>query len=337
MKNNALSNDEIYDNNLYFYTILKKIVQCNFTAKQLLDFQEMLHLLENHKNNHTRLKDILYSSQIIKSETKKKDYDGLISLIGNDSKMWFDMVSVGIELILFKDLILAEAKAYTQNRRFILGKLDKLSIEYDSKNLSLPYGQKVLSSLLCFALTNTERKSEFLLTASNQIVKNINMQISKLTHIYQIHCNNMFLLIVNESVSQSIKSTAGHSYESRIELTLMPIVDKLLGRSHKVQAMEYDFIFIIKDKKVGISAKRTLRERYKQNHENIDDLSVDALFLFTLGTDLNKDKVNSILQKDGYFIVVASEIYDTSDFMQENPKIISSKDLTRKKLENILA
>lgn len=333
-------NDVVFDNNLYFYTILKILVQCKFTDSQLICFQSLLNKIKNNGSDRLNLNNQLSSYRdTLRSNTKKSNYDELTSLIERNSTMWFYVVNVGIELLLFKDLILAEAKAYTNAKQQMLEKIDKLSIEYDTKNLSLPYGQRVLSSLLCFALTNIERESEFLLTSSNQRIKSVHQHVLQLANAYHINCNNMFLLIVNESVNQSIRSTAGSSYEERVEATLRPIADDLLSHLHdeNIQAMEYDFIFTIKGKKVGVSAKRTLRERYKQNHENVANLNVDAVFLITLGTDLNQDKINSILQKDKYYIIVASEIYNASEFMQQNTRILSSEDLTRKTLEEVLS
>lgn len=181
---------------------------------------------------------------------------------------------------------------------------DKLSLEYDMSCLCMPYGQKVVSSLLVYSLTNLDRKTEFILSSSNVRVKEINSKLRCLVDNYNINCNNMLLLIVDESISQSIKSNAGSDYEDRVYSMLNGNVDNLDDHIHdsKISAMEYDYTFEINNKKVGVSAKRTLRERYKQNHEDIDVLDVDYVILFTLGTDLNEDKVNSILEKKDYIL-----------------------------------
>ena len=205
-------------------------------------------------------------------------------------------------------------------------------------NLCLPYGQKVISSLLVFALTDAERKSEFIMKSSGKRIKEINSKLKYLINNYNINCNNMLLLIVDESVSQSIKSTAGASYEDRVKLSLMGKIDNLELHSHdsNITAMEYDFTFKLNGKKAGVSAKRTLRERYKQNHEDIDVLDVDYVFLFTLGTDLNKDKLENILQKNGIYVVVANEIYNERDYLKNNDRVISSNELSREKLKKFM-
>ena len=54
---------------------------------------------------------------------------------------------------------------------------------------------------------------------------------------------------------------------------------------------------------LGVSAKRTLRQRYKQNFENNNLLGdVDYMVLITLGIDLNKDKMDNILAKKVFLL-----------------------------------
>lgn len=328
---------ETYDNNLFFYTILKALVQCRIPESKMIALQSCIHAQqENTYHDAEKFKVQLFNSdQIVKTCSDARGlYDNLVNMLDNDNiKMWLDMVDAGIELLLFKDLILQESKAYTLARQQLAESeiADHLSIEYDSINLSMPYGQRVLSSLLVFALTDVNRKSEFLLASSNRRVKVIDSKISKLTHSYLINCNNMLMLIVDESVNQSIKSTAGSSYEDRVESMIAPLVSDLQGHSHdsNISAMEYDFTFVLNGKRVGVSAKRTLRERYKQNHEDVDYLGVDYVLVFTLGTDLNKDKLNSLLQKNGTYVVVSREVYNMREYLRSSPNVLSSELFTR--------
>lgn len=336
--------DLVYEQNLYFYTILKNLVQVGFSENQLITLQSIiLKNKDTYKYDFIGLQNVLLNSgAVIKDGTKKyENFLNLVNLIDKDKyDAWTSMMDVAIDLILFKDLILQEAKAYvigqqkdSENRID-----DKLCLEYDMSNLCLPYGQKVISSLLVHALTDIERQSEFIMNSSGEHVKEINDKLTYLVNNYSINCNNMLLLIVDESVSQSVKSTAGSSYEDRVQLSLTGKVDSLDPHSHdsNITAMEYDFTFTLNGKKAGISAKRTLRERYKQNHEDIDVLDVDYVFLFTLGTDLNKDKLEHIIQKHGIYVVVASEIYDARDYLKNNSRVISSKNLSKETLERIM-
>ena len=344
VKKEVAITDLIYEQNLYFYTILKNLVQVGFSENQLITLQSIiLKNKDNYKDDFIGLQSVLLDSgAVIKDGTKKyENFLNLVNLIDEDKyDAWTSMMDVAIDLILFKDLILQEAKAYVigQQKDSENRIEDKLCLEYDMSNLCLPYGQKVISSLLVYALTDIERKSEFIMNSSGKHVKEINSKLNYLVKNYNINCNNMLLLIVDESVSQSIKSTAGSSYEDRVQLSLTGKVENLDPHSHdsNITAMEYDFTFNLNGKKAGISAKRTLRERYKQNHEDIDILDVDYVFLFTLGTDLNKDKLEHILQKNGIYVVVASEIYDARDYLKNNPRVISSKNLSKETLEGLM-
>lgn len=148
----------------------------------------------------------------------------------------------------------------------------------------------------------------------------------------------MFMIIIDESINQSIKSDAGQSYENRVHSLLLNISDKVEGHSHDemISSVEYDFTFYIDNKKYGVSAKRTLRERYKQNFEDVDFLTVDAMFLITLGIDLNEDKLNNILQKNGQFVIVADEVYEAKDYLKNNPRVLSSKNIKKETIKDIL-
>ncbi|WP_425382359.1 hypothetical protein [Spiroplasma endosymbiont of Melieria omissa] len=119
-------------------------------------------------------------------------------------------------------------------------------------------------------------------------------------------------MIISESVNQSIKSTAGSSYEARVKEKFLEFKEniELLNNSHdsKVHSVEYDFIVKYNKFNIGISAKRTLRERYKQNSENVSELDVDAMIVVILGLDLTEKVMNNILQKKGQYILVSQRL-----------------------------
>ena len=73
---------------------------------------------------------------------------------------------------------------------------------------------------------------EFILEASGAKVKEISAKIRGLAEKYKINSNSMLILIVDESINQSIKSTAGSSYESRVEYMMHPLVEDWHGHSH---------------------------------------------------------------------------------------------------------
>lgn len=335
--------EKAYKNNLHFYTILKLLIKCKLLDKQLIILQDSL--FKNRKiTDRGLLQKVILSNNAIASEGTQK-YEDLCLLVNTleniDIMMWKNMLDVALELMLIKDLVLQESKVYANNQyKEEVSKLnDKLSLEYDMSKLSLPYGQRVISSLLVFALTDIERKNQFILETSGKSVKEFSEKIKRLVNDYDINCNNMFSLIMSESINQSIISDAGQSYESRVEEKLLPIVDKIYRHSHdsKIPSVEYDFTFKLNDIKCGISAKRTLRERYKQNLENVELLDVDFMFLVTLGIDLNEDKLNNILRKKGIYVVVAQEVYEGHDYLKNNKRVISSKELDRKYLSKLIS
>ncbi|MDD5903830.1 MAG: hypothetical protein PUC03_02620 [Clostridiales bacterium] len=336
--------EETYENNLFFYTLLKTLVKCKLNENKMILLQATIaksRIL--FSNNCEDFKTFLLESESIigYGSSSRDDYINLVGYLNRDRyDEWCDMIDAGIELLLFKDLIIQEAKAYTNAKQQETERRinDHLCIEYDASTLSMPYGQRVLSSLLVYTLTSIDREKEFILEASGAKVKEISVKIRKLTEKYSINSNSMLILIVDESINQSIRSTAGSSYESRVEYMVHPLVEDWQGHSHdeNVNAMEYDFTFSLNGKRAGISAKRTLRERYKQNHEDVSQLTVDYVFVFTLGTDLNAEKVDSLLQKNGSYIVVADEIYAAKKYLSNNPRVISSRNLSTETLMNIM-
>ena len=324
-----------YNNNLDFYTMLKLLIQCQLNDRQLINIQNVLISNSEKIANDTSLVKtlILDNTSIVRSNTGK--YESLNYFLNTiesiNSKMWCAFLDLAIDLLMVKDLILQESKVYAANeyKKELREISDQLSVEYDMSGLHLPYGQRVISSLLLFAFSDITRKSDFILSNSDQIVKNFSTKIKKLTKIYKLNVNNMFHILMDESMNQSIKSDAGSSYESRVSQMLSPIVEKLNGHSHdsKIPSVEYDNTFILNNKLCGVSAKRTLRERYKQNLEDVEKLDVDYMFVITLGIDLNEDKLNNILQKNGIYVVVSQEEYNARSFFNQNSKVISSANL----------
>lgn len=343
-QNNFIIEENVYNYNLFFYRILKLLIQCGLSDNQLLLFQTLIEKnKEKYLDDYENLKKLLLESGTVVSENvgKYEEYSLLVGMIEEENiEMWIYMVDVAIELMLIKDLILQESKSYVlkEYKKEISEIKDKLSIAYDLSNLSLPYGQRVICSMITHVISSDLRNSDFILESSGATVKNFNYKIGVLLNKYTVNIGDMFQIIMSESINQSIKSDAGQGYESRVYETLYDVVDEINGHSHdqNITSVEYDFTFKISGKKCGISAKRTLRERYKQNFEDASLLSVDYMFLITLGTDLNKEKLNNILQKQGIFVIVADEIYESKDYLNGCNRVISSKNISRDLFTTIL-
>ena len=330
-----------YENNLLFYTILKMFLQCKLSNNQFLMLKQSI--IENKSLDNTSLISLL-SSRVVKDCVKT--YDNYVSMLNlctpENYNMWIDLMLLSIELLMIKSLLLEESKLYVSKKHEedILAIKDKLSLQYDILNLEKPYGQRVVAALLVYMITYKERENELLLDSSEKTIKQINELIESVEKKYNICTNNMFMVIVDESVNQSIKSTAGNSYEDRVEdavykISTNPKEIKKHVLDKNIPSVEYDFVFPFEEKIIGVSAKRTLRERYKQNSEDTDRLSVDAIFVVNLGIDLNFDKLGNVLQKHGYFVVVSQEIYDRYDYLKKNKRVIPSTKFTKEGIERL--
>ncbi len=335
MKNKVNISHIEYSNNLNFYSCLKFLLQCGLSDKQLLLVQKTVN--ENKSLGYEKLCDILLKDGfIMKSSVLKYDnFNYFVNSIEKDKfSMWCDFINIACELFLIKDLILQESKQYAlrEYKRELNAITDQLSIEYDMSGLHLPYGQRVISALLVYVLTDTNRKYEYLLSASENTVKSFKNIFKPVIKQYAININNIFQIIMDESMNQSIKSDAGSSYESRVYNTLLPIVEDLKGHSHdkNIHSVEYDNTFIFNNKKCGVSAKRTLRERYKQNFEDVSLLEIDYMFVITLGIDLNEEKLLNILQKENHFVIVSKEQFESKSFLKENSRVIPSNNIPEK-------
>jgi hypothetical protein len=329
-----ISYDE-YSNNLNFYSCLKFLLQCGLSQRQLLLVQKTVN--ENKLLGYEKLCNMLLQDGFIMKSTVSKydNFNYFVNSIEKDNyEMWCEFINVACELFLIKDLILQESKQYAlrEYKRELNNITDPLSIEYDMSGLHLPYGQRVISSLLVYILTDINRQYEYLLSASETSIKAFKNVFTPVIDKYFLNINNIFQIIMDESMNQSIKSDAGSSYESRVYNALLPIVENLQGHSHdkNISSVEYDNTFIYNNKKCGVSAKRTLRERYKQNFEDVSLLEVDYMFVITLGIDLNEDKLINILQKENHFVIVSKEQYDSKLFLKTNPRVISSNNIEKK-------
>lgn len=327
-----------YANNLLLYTILKNLIKCKLTDNKFIELEELI--INNRNLGATKLIEVLKERVIKESVKTYEDYLILINLCDDDNfDMWCDLTILSIELLLSKRALLDEVKEYSnsQYNKSISDVRDKLSLEYDYINLEKPYGQRVVSALLVNLFTDTSRNREIVLDASKNTVKNISQLIEYNQQKYLVNVNNILMIVIDESVNQSIISTAGGSYEDRIYSVLNEISDKVIPHAHDkfINSVEYDYIFELDGKLYGVNAKRTLRERYKQNFEDVNQLSVDAMFLVTLGTDLNQEKLNNIMQRHGYYVVVSQEVYDNHNYFKNNKRVISSKNFNAESLRKL--
>ena len=147
-----------------------------------------------------------------------------------------------------------------------------------------------------------------------------------------LETNQILMLVFAESMSQSIRSSGGSNYEDRIIQILVAIgIDRdSIKKQHDENdsATEYDMFFELDGRTVGIGAKRTLRERYKQ----FLNANTDVIITITLGIDLNFEKVKTITNT-GIKIFVADEIYKAKSYMQDSTNVYPASEFTLKTLK----
>lgn len=235
---NDLDLDYSFKNSLLFYTILKMLIQTKLSDAKLILLQSKItsNLLENYTNSNEFKKFLLYSEDIIKySNAKRNEYETLINSITDENiNNWKIFCDFAIDLLLIKDLIISVSKAYLNDKIIENNKKtkDKLSIEFDLANLNMPYGLRVIASIIVSNILDENRENLFLLARTNKKIENLNFKIMNLKKEYKISANNIYSLIISESINQSIKSDAGCSYESRFYETILPLVDSIQGHSH---------------------------------------------------------------------------------------------------------
>ena len=202
-----------YKNNLLFYTILKNLIKCHLSENKMILLEQLIE--ENKELGFSKLIEFLGQNVINENIKAYEDYTTLLNLCDEETyNMWIDLTTLSIELLLSKNLILEEAKSYAkiQYDDGLASHKDKLSFGYDMVNLEYPYGQRVISALLVYTITNVNRKNEFILETSGKSVKKLNDRIREVTSKYSINANNIFIIIMDDSINQSIISTAGSSY-----------------------------------------------------------------------------------------------------------------------------
>jgi len=176
-------NSLTYSNNLDFYSMLKLLIQCHLSDKQLIYIQKTVA-----DNFSAIVKDVsmvktllIDTNALVKPDTDK--YSSLNYFLNTidtmDIKMWCDFIDICIDLLLVKDLILQESKVYAANeyKKELKSIQDYLSVEFDMSSIHLPYGQRVISSLLLYAFTDINRKNDFILSSSESSVKNFSYKV----------------------------------------------------------------------------------------------------------------------------------------------------------------
>ena len=133
------------------------------------------------------------------------------------------------------------------------------------------------------------------------------LQLNQFFNLTQEEAVDLLIIIVEESVRQSGKSKMGSNLEEIInkQLTSQGAI-KISGprRDRKYPNLEYDRIYKVGRLIVGLSSKRSLRERWRMNIANISQLEVDVLLHCSLGFDLPVSQMES---HPGHLLIVPDD------------------------------
>ncbi|NBX52824.1 MAG: hypothetical protein EBT63_04170 [Proteobacteria bacterium] len=317
--------------NLKFYFLLKHLNKLNPSERQINLVSENISLFKSDIEKLRENLEIIFQKSLSKLEIIRE-----ISLRIND-ELDIILLNFSTKLFQIKDLLLAESKIFENIDLENLSKLDPLSLEYDKISVLKPYKTRVNGALLALLFFEKldEKKFNFMSKDSFEYISHLS-KIANDMRKKGLETNQIFMLMFNESINQSIISDSGTNYEDRIRSVLSNIGIKNISKTHDKndKSTEYDFFFEIDNKTYGIGAKRTLRERYKQFIKTSLTSKIDISIQITLGIDLNEEKAKIILSH-GSYIFVSDEVYQSRNFLQKYDKIYSVKNLNVKTLRNL--
>ncbi len=327
-----------FDINLKFYFFLKYLVKTNLSDNQSNEILKICILNSKVNSRTTILKVIKYIEDKIKTGSKKqKLIFETIDEINTDIDLKLFIFS--LKLYMIKDLLLQEAKLKDLLDITKLEDLDPLSLEYDKITIYSPYSTRVNGALLSLIFFDKldNKETNFISQEVENFIKNLSNFAIELKD-KGIEPNQIFMLMFNESINQSIISDSGSNYEDRIlsVLTSLGIDESKIEKTHDKDdsSTEFDFFFELKNKTYGIGAKRTLRERYKQFIKTAQMTTIDVMIEITLGIDLTEEKVKAI-RNHNVFLFIADEVYNSYQYLKDIDGVYSSKNLTIEVLERL--
>lgn len=330
--NNIHIEKSYFNINFTFYNFLK-ILNSNdgLSSSQINKTYELINDSSDYESFINSFKRIILIK--IKSESKIIILNELVFNI--NSKINYNLFVFAIYLLKFKPILMEYSKLIEETT--ILQNVPLLSLERDNFTKNKPFAFRVngaLISLIFFDFIEKKEKEHFPTSEyGDSFIDNL-FNIYEILKAEGLEANQIFMILFQESISQSIKSTAGSGLEDYV-VTLLSN-EKILDVNKKIDSnnheIEYDHFFTLEGKNYGISTKRTLRERYKQ-FKKISEAEADVFIHITSGLDLNFEKAKTITSNSfGCYIFVFPEIYVKSQFMIDNDRIFSTLELTKEKL-----
>lgn len=323
-----ISQDKL-DINAKFYFFLKYLVKAKLSDNQIFKILENYQLFATLETlNEFKQAVLALFSETTKTGQNQTAYLSDIFIEITD-KSALEVFIFSIKLLLIKDLLLQEAKLRQVSNLQKLSDINPLSLEYDKITVLNPYYTRVNGALLSLAFFDG-LQTGFIAPQTDDFIQHLSDQAKQLLKV-GIEPNQIFMLLFNESINQSITSDSGVDYENRIKSVLLNlgIAEATITKTHdKVdKSTEFDLFFELNSRTYGIGAKRTLRERYKQFIKTAQMTPIDVMVEVTLGTDLTFDKATTIVNH-GIYLFVSDEIYQQFTYLQDMDNVYSCKDLT---------
>jgi len=316
--------------NLKFYFFLKYLVKTKLTDNQSNEILK-LYILNARANRESIMNKIenYIESKIKTNSPKQKLIFEIIYEI--DSNIDLKLFIFSLKLYMIKDLLLQEAKLKDLLDISKLENLNPLSLAYDKITLYSPYATRINGALLSLIFFDKleKGKTNFISRDAEDFVQSLSSLAIELQKS-GVEPNQIFMLMFNESINQSIISDSGSNYENRIlsVLTSIGVDENKIEKMHDKEdsSTEFDFFFELENRTYGIGAKRTLRERYKQFIKTAQMSKIDVMIEITLGIDLTEEKVKSI-RNHNVFLFIAEEVYDAYQYLQNIDGVYPSTEL----------
>jgi hypothetical protein len=322
---------EKLDVNVSFYFFLKHLVKLKLSDIQA---QSLYIELLRANNKLTALEN--FKQTLKKSKKKADEYNNILENIDSNT---VELFVFALQLYMIKDLLLNEANLAFVAKQEELELKHPLSLAYDRLSLLVPYTKRVNGALLSLMFFEKLENNDtnFISQATQDYLVELSKKAINLKN-KGLESNQIFMLMFNESINQSIISDSGYNYEQRVlkVLTDIGIPESTIQKTHDDQdkSTEYDFKFTYQGKTFGIGAKKTLRERYKQFIKTARTTEIDVTIEITIGLDLNEEKAKTIAQHDTV-LFISDEIYQQKEFFKTMNSVYSVKDLTLDTLKKI--
>lgn len=325
---------EKLDNNYLLYYYLKTLNSV-LSVPTLVKFQEILGRYAED-SDITMVRTML--QEAANNKRAREKYFALCQLLASLTlPHHLTILAFSLKLIQLRPYLLEKAKLVQSAELFDKHSHHPLSLAADSEGTRQAFYMRVHGALLALLFSQEIEQSN---TAILQSISN-NFQV-QLVHDYHqlqalgVEANQMFMLMFSESMSQSIKSLAGSSFEEKIKQLLQSQGIQDIKKIHDAEdaSTEYDFFFQHKGIRYGLGAKRTLRERYKQFIKTARHSHIDVMVEVTLGLDL-RENTAQIIRDYGVYLFVADEVYQHYSYLEAIKGVFPASALSLATLEQL--